>query len=406
MDVSHFSERHTPASISAASSLISLVERGLHYIQQGSHAEGVAILALAHEQLTPDQVSLANALDAFLQEYAGYRHMQHTLQEVSMRFAQAYTELQERVRTLVEELPVIMRDVDITPPLHMEIREASPPSPTQDRQVLPFSWIPSPLEKNIALPELSVTCFGHFEVKRFGEPIVLCSSRNGKTILRYLVAKAGHSASIDALQAVLWPEDEPEVARRKLHIAISSLRRSLDQGIPCGPGCSYVVCKQQVYSLNSEATILTDVEEFLQYYQAGKRASENRAAFYERACSLYAGPFLVEDMYADWSFLQREQLSQIYLAMCRELADYYLKIKCYEDATKWATQTLKENHCDEGAHRQLINIYFAQGRRSEALQQYRRCEHILREELGAQPLAETALLIQAFLISDPPPTQE
>jgi DNA-binding SARP family transcriptional activator len=406
MDSSRFSQCHTRARISGASSLISLVERGLHYFQQGSHAEGVAILALAREHLTADQISLADALDVFLQEYAGYRHMQQALQEVSMHFAQAHAELQERVTALGEELPILMRNIDTTLPLHTEVRVASPPSPSQNHQVQPFSLMPSPLEKNITLPELSVTCFGHFEVKRFGEPIVLCSSRNGKTILRYLVAKAGHSASSDTLQAVLWPEDEPEVAKRKLHIAVSALRRSLDQGVPCDPACSYVVCKHQVYSLNSAATIRTDVEEFLEYYHTGKRMSENRAAFYERACSLYTGPFLSEDRYADWSFLEREQLNQIYLAMCHELADYYLKIKRYEDATKWATQILKENQCDEAAHRQLICIYIDQGRRSEALQQYRRCERLLREELGAQPLAETVLLIQALLINDPPATQE
>jgi DNA-binding SARP family transcriptional activator len=94
-------------------------------------------------------------------------------------------------------------------------------------------------------------------------------------------------------------------------------------------------------------------------------------------------------MYADWSLLQREQLTQTYLTMCRGLADHYLEIKHYEDAAKWATAILKVNRCDEGAHRQLIQVYSAQGYRSEALQQYRRCESILLEELGVTPSPET-----------------
>ena len=87
--------------------------------------------------------------------------------------------------------------------------------------------------------------------------------------------------------------------------------------------------------------------------------------------------------------------------MCRTLTDHYLKVKSYEEAEKWATAVLKEDHCDELAYRQLIQVYAAQGRRSEALQQYQRCERILREELAAQPLPETMHIVQMMLKSDP-----
>ena len=79
---------------------------------------------------------------------------------------------------------------------------------------------------------------------------------------------------------------------------------------------------------------------------------------------------------------------------------YYLDNTNYEDAAKWAKATLKENRCDEAAHRQLIQIYAAQGRRSAALQQYQRCERVLREELEVQPLPETVRLLQALLANE------
>src|SRR5947199_3565874 len=86
--------------------------------------------------------------------------------------------------------------------------------------------------------------------------------------------------------------------------------------------------------------------------------------------------------------------------MCRVLADYYVKTKHYEDAANWATAVLKVNHCDEAAHLQLIQIYAAQGRRSEAFQQYQRCECILREELGVTPLPETTREFQKVFTSE------
>ena len=238
-------------------------------------------------------------------------------------------------------------------------------------------------------------------MKRLGRPVVLCSNSHGQTILRYLVAQSDHCTTSDTLLALLWPDDEPEVAQPRLHTAICALRRSLNHGYTCELGGGYIVCKNRTYCFSAAIPIQTDVDQFLHYYQAGRQINEERVALYEKACHLYAGPFLIEDKYADWSFLQREHLSRAYIDMCRILTDHYLKVKSYQDAEKWATAVLKEDHCDELAYRQLIRIYAAQDRRSEALQQYQRCERILRNELAVQPLPETVHVVQMMLKSDP-----
>jgi DNA-binding SARP family transcriptional activator len=85
--------------------------------------------------------------------------------------------------------------------------------------------------------------------------------------------------------------------------------------------------------------------------------------------------------------------------MCQALTEHYLAQQSYDDAAKWATAVLKQNRCDETAHRRLIQIYALQGRRSEALQQYQRCKQILHEELSVQPLPETTHLFQTLLTS-------
>jgi DNA-binding SARP family transcriptional activator len=120
-------------------------------------------------------------------------------------------------------------------------------------------------------------------------------------------------------------------------------------------------------------------------------------AYYKRACDLYTGPFLSEDLYTDWSFIRRKQLNQLYLTMCNALAEYCLETGRYEHAMRWIGAILKESRCDEGAHRQLMLAYVAQGRRSEALLQYQLCARILVEELGVQPMPETISLFQAIL---------
>jgi LuxR family maltose regulon positive regulatory protein len=134
-------------------------------------------------------------------------------------------------------------------------------------------------------------------------------------------------------------------------------------------------------------------------YQAGQKASDSeaRASYYEKACQLYRGPFLVEDVYAEWSYFRREELMKTYIIMCDKLAEWNLQSQYYEAAAKWASAILQVDRCDEEAHRQLIRAYAAQGRRSEALRQFQQCQRVLSKELGIEPVPETQKLFQMLL---------
>jgi len=395
MELSRSDEQVALISGVEASSLIFILERGLNYIRQERFVEGIALLALAREQLSADQVCLTAALDAFIQGHTLYWQAQQALHQASQRFAEAVTGQQTRLAALHNLLTALVEDKESVSQPHTGVA-AQPLKDPQQYQAQ------EPSANEQLLPALHIACFGHFEVRRSGRPVTLCSNRSGQSILRFLVARQEHYATSDTLQALLWPDDSSEVALNKLHIAISALRRSLNHGYSCEPGCGYIVCKNRIYYLNPAVVIRTDVDEFLHFYRAGQQADEERIALYERACRFYTGPFLSEDIYTDWSSLQREELSRMYLTMCKVLADYYMQHKQYEEAAKWTTAMLKENRCHEAAHRQLMQIYAAQGRRSEALQQYQRCKLMLREELGVQPLPETVLLFQALLANEPP----
>lgn len=253
-------------------------------------------------------------------------------------------------------------------------------------------------EEETGLPTLYIKCFGCFEIRRSNQSVVLCHNRCGQGILRYLGTQPGYRASRDMLMEVFWRNDDPSVARRKLEVAVSALRGSLNHGYACRAGSGYIICKNQIYQLNPAVTIHSDVDDFLSFWQAGLQSSgSERAAFYEQACALRSGPYLVEDMYMDWSFMRREQLNEVYLSMCHALADYYLQTGSYKNAVKWANARLNENRCDEVAYQQLMHIFIAEGRRSEAIRQYQRCKSALMEELGMPPMHETTRIFQALL---------
>jgi DNA-binding SARP family transcriptional activator len=110
---------------------------------------------------------------------------------------------------------------------------------------------------------------------------------------------------------------------------------------------------------------------------------------------------LLDDLYADWSQIRREQLTQNYLTMCRALAANAFANRRYDQVVRWITMILEDNRCDEAAYRQLMSAYAAQGNRTEALRMYQRCEHMLAEELGVPPLPETTALFYAILHGEP-----
>jgi DNA-binding SARP family transcriptional activator len=391
MDSLFSTEYFVSSTTSAALSPGFLLKRGLDYVQQGDYAEGAALLTLVRTHLysqSSQQDDLASALDAFLYGFTQYKRLQKSLHALHMAYAETRKELQTHIADLAKVLPQFIQEFEDTQYPYEQKSSSTPVLSQPCAEAVPRDML------------LFITCFGQFEVRRLGTstPLALCSSRKGQGIFRYLLAQPTHSATSDTLQAVFWPDEGPEVAQQKLHIAISALRRWLKIAVGEQTHSESITCKNALYSLAAAACMETDVDRFLHWYHSGQQEQQDeQIACYERACSYYTGPFLPEDRYADWSFLPRERLSQLYLGMCRVVARHYVQVKRYDDAVSWSTALLKENACDESAHQLLIQSYAAQGRRSEAVQHYQHCVRLLATELGVQPLPETRALYQTLL---------
>src|SRR5260370_13300568 len=305
MDSSPSLERDMPAFESETSSLVYLLESGLHCIQQGRFAEGLTFFALVREILSPSQAHLAVVLDVLTRSHEAYTLAQEELLQASKHFVGADAERRKQLNALARHLTVMQEEEDRISlngssrlsnvsdnqsshasqlqSIHFDKKQLwSPQLPQQnpednkDNQSLP----PPSSEQRATLPPLYITCFGRFEVKRPVEPVILCPNRAGQTILRYLVAQSEHCATSDTLMALLWPEDEPELAQPRLHTAICALRRSLNADYVSKSGTGYIICKNRMYYLNPAIPIQTDAEQFLYYYQLGRQSGKERISLY------------------------------------------------------------------------------------------------------------------------------
>src|SRR5579872_3222203 len=217
MDSLFSAEYFVSSTTSAALSPGTLLKLGLDYVQQGDYAEGAALLALVRTHLSSQQDNLAATLDAFLHGFTQYKRLQKSLQALSMTYTETRRELQTHIADLARVLPQFIQDFEDAQYCYEQKASSTPALSQPCTEAVPPDML------------LFITCFGQFEVRRLGTPtpLALCSSRKGQGIFRYLLAQPTHSATSDTLQAVFWPDEGPEVAQQKLHIAISALRRWL-----------------------------------------------------------------------------------------------------------------------------------------------------------------------------------
>jgi len=252
---------------------------------------------------------------------------------------------------------------------------------------------------------LRVQTMGHFSVRCGDCELDLGSSKKGRAALRYLLACSGGRAAKEVLLELLWPEEDTDRTRHKLHIAVSTLRQALHEaiGAACGQQglkvepdllANCILFEEEEYCLHPAIHIDLDVDEFVAHFQTAEQMERERRAEeamqeYQAAMVLYQGDFLAEDLYADWTVAPRARLEEMYLTLLGRLALHYQEKGFYTESIACCRQILVRDSFREDAYRHLMRCYSRMGRRNEALLEYARCEKVLQRELGVRPMRET-----------------
>ena len=247
------------------------------------------------------------------------------------------------------------------------------------------------------MSHLSLFLRGSPRLEGDGVPVEFARRKN-VALLAYL-AMTGTSHTRDFLITLLWPELEPSRARASLRRNLSVLRRAL--------GEEQLLTGGDSIALESTADFSVDVDQFhrlLRAWQAhGHPEAEVCAKCLEalsEAVELYRGDFLagftLQDSVAfdDWQFFQTEGLRQELGSALERLARGYSAQGQHETPIPHARRWVALDPLHEPAHRELMRIYAQAGQRAAALRQYRECERVLEEELGAVPSEETTALYE------------
>lgn len=251
---------------------------------------------------------------------------------------------------------------------------------------------------------LALSFLGGFRAALNHEPIPESRAKRIEALLIYLAVEASRPHRRELLIGLLFPDMPDETARTNLRQTLTRLRRAIgdDRADP-----AFLLISRESTQFNQASSHTLDISQF----QAGLVGCSQHSSSRDPACadcmalaatavSLYAGPFLdgfyLEDSAAfdEWLLAYRQQFQEEALVALDELTRFHERRGEYEQAVAFARQQLTIEPWREPAQQQLMRGLALLGQRSAALAAYQAFCQTLWDELGVEPLPETAALAE------------
>ncbi len=238
---------------------------------------------------------------------------------------------------------------------------------------------------------LGVRLLGGFAVALDGHPLdeAAWRLRRAKTLIKLLALAPQRRLHRDQLTEALWPDSAP--AANSLHQVLYTARRALSGD---GDAAEPLVLRDDVVTLDADG-LWIDLEAFEQAAADAHRAPTVDA--YREALALHGGELLPEDRYEEWTVARRQSVRETHLGLLVALGELQAAQADTTAAIVTLQQAVVEDPLHEAAHRTLIRVFAADGRRQQALAQYQQLRQSLRQHLAAEPDPETSRLYRKIL---------
>ena len=225
-----------------------------------------------------------------------------------------------------------------------------------------------------------------------------------QALLLYLAVEGGlHSRS--KMAAFLWPDSEPDAARKGVRNTLFLLRRLLaNSDVSLSPH-SHLLSEHELLGLNPQAPLELDLDVVQQAYQALRLSAvpsepqrASLVAQFQHALAQVRGPFLdgfwlrEETGFDAWVQQQQHQWQVRLQLLFDRLSSWHEEAFELEQARATLTRWLTLDPLSEEAYRRLMRVHQARGDPTAALQVYATLQARLAEELQAKPSADTVAL--------------
>jgi DNA-binding SARP family transcriptional activator len=243
-----------------------------------------------------------------------------------------------------------------------------------------------------APPKITIRVLGRAVVELDGKPVNSPEWLNQKRVreLFFYILAHPEGKTREEIGDILWTESSPAQLKLQFKNAIYRLRYALGQDIVLFDGYQYGFNRDLDYEYDAQM-----IEEKVN--QAKKATStEDKIACYRAVMDLYRGPYLPEGE-GIWVLTERERLWDMQLNAILTMARLYLEAGDYYTALEFSHKVLKEDRCQEEAHRLAMRAYAALGNRAAVKRQYDECCWALRQDVDSEPSPQTLSIYKTLI---------
>lgn len=248
---------------------------------------------------------------------------------------------------------------------------------------------------------LHLSLFGHLSVARYDvdglSKAIDISGRPG-SLFAYLALSKGRFFTRSELISALWSEQSSEpISTGTFNTTLWRLRKTLEK--PPLAQSKIVQCDRRgAIGLPQDAELELDVSEFTRLitpclHKPIEQLNNNDIDNLRRGVNLYRDDILT-GFSDDWALREREMHRRMLLNALARLMQTSIRLQDLGSAIRYAQEILDRDPLREDIHRELMQLFIANGQRAMALRQFELCRAALRKELAIQPMRETLAVYQ------------
>lgn len=298
----------------------------------------------------------------------------------------------------IRRAPRFFADEEVTEKLPVDLREASRESRVESpgqKTDIHISYEP----RATAITDLTIKTFGFVEIFRDkSKPFAAdaWTTKRARDIFCYIATSRHRRVDKEVLIDAFWTDEDLAAIEKNFHPTISHIRKALNSKQSFKQ--NFLVFRDGAYQLNPELSYSIDTEEFETAIAEAEKAKRDKLtdAFRENletANELYRGEFMA-GVYETWAEERRGFFAEQHARVLNALAKLAFGDKSWSNALKFAGEILKSDPFREDAHRLVMKVYAAQGKRSSVVEQFETLQNLLKNELGVAPAPETRRMFQ------------
>lgn len=198
----------------------------------------------------------------------------------------------------------------------------------------------------------------------------------------------------DLLAYTFWPDESEPQARLNLRRSIHRLSQMLPRPAADRP---WLLTDRRTLQWNPAVDFWLDLEAFEELSADPARLAQ--------ALELYTGD-LLEGLYDEWIFAERERLRGVYVQDLLEVIDRCETAGEHRRAIEVAQRLLRHDPLREETYRTLMRLHARGGDRAGLVQTFNACTAVLQRELGVDPSPETVAAYRELLEDKAPRSGE